>query len=80
MPDTTIKVLLIDGDEDEYVLIRNILSESRTGRFEAEWASTYEEGLAKLLEGKHDALPESAFLYCGTIEDVIEKAKAIQGA
>jgi F-type H+-transporting ATPase subunit beta len=35
---------------------------------------------AEILEGKHDAIPESAFLYCGTIEDVIEKAKSIQGA
>jgi len=35
---------------------------------------------AEILEGKHDAVPESAFLYCGTIEDVIEKAKSIQGA
>ena len=29
---------------------------------------------AEIIEGKHDDLPESAFLYCGTIEDVIEKA------
>jgi F-type H+/Na+-transporting ATPase subunit beta len=35
---------------------------------------------AELLEGKHDTLPESAFLYCGTIEDAVEKAKAMQGA
>jgi F-type H+-transporting ATPase subunit beta len=35
---------------------------------------------SEILDGKHDELPESAFLYCGTIEDVIEKAKAIQGA
>ena len=29
---------------------------------------------AEIIDGKHDDLPESAFLYCGTIEDVIEKA------
>ncbi len=32
-------------------------------------------GFKEILEGKHDELPESAFLYAGTIEDVIEKAK-----
>jgi F-type H+-transporting ATPase subunit beta len=29
----------------------------------------------EILAGKYDHLPESAFLYCGAIEDVIEKAK-----
>lgn len=29
----------------------------------------------EILEGKHDHLPEQAFMYCGAIEDVVEKAK-----
>ena len=29
----------------------------------------------EILEGKHDKLPESAFLFAGAIEDVIERAK-----
>ena len=29
----------------------------------------------EILEGKHDNLPESAFLFAGTIEDVIERSK-----
>ncbi len=29
----------------------------------------------KILEGKHDDIPESAFLYVGTIEQAVEKAK-----
>ena len=32
-------------------------------------------GFREIIEGKHDDLPESAFLFTGTIEDVIEKAK-----
>jgi F-type H+/Na+-transporting ATPase subunit beta len=32
-------------------------------------------GFKEILEGKHDDLPESAFLYVGTIEGAIEKAK-----
>lgn len=32
-----------------------------------------------IVEGKYDDLPEQAFLYAGTIEDVIEKAKKLQG-
>jgi len=32
----------------------------------------------EILEGKHDDLPEAAFLYVGTIEDAVEKAKTLQ--
>ena len=32
-------------------------------------------GFREIVEGKHDDLPESAFLFAGTIDDVIEKAK-----
>ncbi|MDH4618031.1 F0F1 ATP synthase subunit beta [Brevibacillus sp. AY1] len=31
----------------------------------------------EILEGKHDHLPESAFLYVGTIEEAVEKAKSM---
>ncbi|MDP7638400.1 MAG: F0F1 ATP synthase subunit beta [Candidatus Hydrogenedentes bacterium] len=34
---------------------------------------------SEILAGDHDGLPESAFLYCGAVEDAIEKAKTIQG-
>jgi F-type H+-transporting ATPase subunit beta len=33
----------------------------------------------EVVDGKYDDLPEQAFYNCGTIEDVIEKAKALQG-
>lgn len=34
-------------------------------------------GFKEILEGKHDDLPESAFLYVGTIEEAIAKAKTL---
>ena len=34
----------------------------------------------EILEGKHDDLPESAFLFVGTIDEAVEKAKSIKGA
>lgn len=33
------------------------------------------KGFKEILEGKHDSLPESAFLFVGTIEEAVEKAK-----
>jgi len=32
-------------------------------------------GFREIVEGKHDDLPESAFLFAGTIDEVVEKAK-----
>lgn len=35
-------------------------------------------GFKEIIEGKYDELPEQAFMYCGTIEEVINKAKKIK--
>ena len=32
-------------------------------------------GFKEILEGKHDDIPESAFLFAGSIDDVVAKAK-----
>ncbi len=34
-------------------------------------------GFKEILEGKHDSLPESAFLFVGTIDEAVEKAKML---
>lgn len=34
-------------------------------------------GFREIIEGKHDDLPESAFLFVGTIDEAVEKAKRI---
>ena len=35
-------------------------------------------GFREIIEGKHDSLPESAFLFVGTIDEAVEKAKNLQ--
>ncbi|WP_293981573.1 F0F1 ATP synthase subunit beta [uncultured Clostridium sp.] len=35
-------------------------------------------GFKEILEGKYDDIPESAFLWAGTIDDVLEKAKTLK--
>jgi len=37
-------------------------------------------GFKEIIEGVHDDLPESAFLFAGTIDDVVEKAKNAENA
>ena len=34
-------------------------------------------GFKEIIEGKHDNLPESAFLFVGTIDEAVEKAKKV---
>lgn len=36
-------------------------------------------GFKEILDGKHDNLPEQAFMYVGTIDEVVEKAKSLVG-
>src|SRR5947209_5601941 len=50
-----LRILLIDDDEDSYVITRRLLSQARDGVFELDWASTYEAGLEALRRGEHTA-------------------------
>ncbi len=36
------------------------------------------KGFKEIIDGKHDELPEGAFMYVGTIEEAVEKAKAMK--
>ena len=38
------------------------------------------KGFKEIVEGKHDDIPEQAFLYVGTIEEALEKAKELAAA
>jgi PAS domain S-box-containing protein len=55
MTDEVTSVLLIDDDEDEYVLHRDLLSEIDGPRIRLDWVPGYEEGLEDMLDGSHDA-------------------------
>ena len=37
-------------------------------------------GFKEIIEGKHDQIPESCFLYAGTIDDVVEKYRGGENA
>jgi F-type H+-transporting ATPase subunit beta len=64
--------------------IRNFLSqpffvaEQFTGR-EGKYVPLKEtiRGFAEILDGKHDDLPEDAFYMCGTIDEAVERGKAM---
>jgi PAS domain S-box-containing protein len=45
MKSETIKVLLIEDDEDDYILTRELLAEVKGGNYALDWAPSYDEGL-----------------------------------
>lgn len=49
-----VKVLLVDDDEDDYIIVQDLFSEFKYGKYELEWASTYDEGATKLSKQEHD--------------------------
>ena len=49
-----IRVLLIDDDEDSFVLIQYQLEGSAPGRFQLEWARNYDEGIQGIKAAKHE--------------------------
>lgn len=50
------KILIVDDDEEDYFLARQMLSEARRVRFLIDWASTYDEAWHKLQNQTYDAV------------------------
>ena len=48
-------ILLIDDDRMQFRLLQAHFKNFRRGRYELDWAATYEDGLEKLLHGTHEA-------------------------
>jgi CheY-like chemotaxis protein len=50
----TLRVLLIEDDEEDYLLVKRLLSRNRYWSVNLFWASEYDEGLTHLLRGTYD--------------------------
>jgi len=49
-----VRILLVEDDEDDFVLTRDLLGESRRTRFELDWVSSFDEALGALTRNGHD--------------------------
>lgn len=54
MIDRLIKVLLVEDDEDDYVLIRDLLNEVREQQFQLNWVTTFEDARQTIQQQQHD--------------------------
>jgi diguanylate cyclase (GGDEF)-like protein/PAS domain S-box-containing protein len=49
------RILLVEDDEDDYLITRNLLAAQSRMQFELDWRAAYEEGLAEIRRRRHDA-------------------------
>jgi two-component system, cell cycle sensor histidine kinase and response regulator CckA len=51
-----IKILLVEDDEDDFIIARELLSEIKGQRFALDWAKTFEEGLKQMPRNQHEVV------------------------
>ena len=49
-----LRILLVEDDEDDYILTREMLGDIEDQSFSLEWCQTYEEGFQRMLRNEHD--------------------------
>jgi diguanylate cyclase (GGDEF)-like protein/PAS domain S-box-containing protein len=54
MKENTLRVLLIEDDEDDYILTSELLEEVKGTKYEITWVSKYTDALKAMGEGGHD--------------------------
>lgn len=53
--DRWLNILLVDDDEDDYVLTRAMLEEIKRDKFRLDWESDYDDALESMCVNRHDA-------------------------
>ncbi|MCH8061557.1 MAG: response regulator [Chloroflexi bacterium] len=54
MDSSPIRVLLVDDDEDDFIIARDLLSDLDASGFQLDWVSSYDDGLNEIVRGEHD--------------------------
>lgn len=75
---TPVKILLVEDDEDDYVIIKDILAEIPTNSFDLTWVSTYDEALGLLEFQQHDICLLDFRLGVHNGIEILEEASARQ--
>lgn len=49
-----IKILLIEDDEDDYVVTHDLLNDINKNKYHLEWVTNYEDGIETIIKDQHD--------------------------
>lgn len=78
MDDFAVRVLLVDDDENAFILLRRLLGKISRKHFEVEWAPDYEAGLAAVQRQQHDVYLVDYRLGGASGLDLLSKAAALK--
>jgi light-regulated signal transduction histidine kinase (bacteriophytochrome) len=79
MSESTIRVLLVDDDEEDYTLVNRYLKKARTGPFDVQWVPGFEEALAAIETRSHDVCLLDYRLGERTGLDLLREVQALGG-
>lgn len=71
------RVLLVEDDEDDYVVTRDILGDIKGARYELEWASSYDAAIEAITHKEHDVYLFDYRLGCHTGLELLHDAIAM---
>lgn len=72
----SVKVLIIEDDEDDYVIMSHYLSKIKTVEYDVYWCNDFDEAEAEILKDEHDIYLIDHFLGKGEGIEIIEKIRA----
>lgn len=70
----SIKILLVDDDEEDFILTRDIIGDIPYRKYSIDWTPDYDEALKKILENQHDVYLIDYRLGARTGLDLIKEA------
>jgi signal transduction histidine kinase len=79
MPATPVRVLLVDDDEDDYIITRNLISQIRDHRYQLEWVDNYDAALAALHRHEHDVCLLDFRLGSRTGLELLQESRSLHG-
>ncbi|WP_181307078.1 hybrid sensor histidine kinase/response regulator [Rufibacter sp. XAAS-G3-1] len=69
-----IRILLVDDDEDDYVITRDIIQDIPGRQYHLDWTASFDEALTRIREKKHDVYLVDFFLGAHNGLELITKA------
>ena len=74
MSDDRLRVLLVDDDEEDALLTKDLLAESEHERFLVDWVATYEAGVEAIARDSYDVCLVDYYLGVFSGLDVLRAA------
>ena len=69
-----VKILVIDDDEDDFLILKDYINAIREQHFIIDWCSNYKEAVSKICEGRYDLYFVDYWLGAKTGLDLIQEA------